>query len=66
MRGLVPGNSGILNKTFLRGDGWSALWTAAAEAASAIGDTTAQQAAAKELYMQTTLASVYDIKQWIA
>ena len=65
-RGLVPENSGTLNKTFLRGDGWSALWTAADEVASAVGDTTAQQIAAKELYMQTTLASVYDIKQWIA
>ena len=65
-RGLVPENSGILNKTFLRGDGWSSLWTAADEAASAVGDTIAQQIAAKELYMQTTLASVYDIKQWIA
>jgi hypothetical protein len=42
-RGLVPGNSGTLNKTFLRGDGWSALWTAANEAASAVGDTAAQQ-----------------------
>ena len=65
-RGLVPENSGKLNKTFLRGDGWSSLWTAADEVASAVGDTTAQQIAAKELYMQTTLASVYDIKQWIA
>ena len=65
-RGLVPENSGTLNKTFLRGDGWSSLWTAADEAASAVGDTIAQQIAAKELYMQTTLASVYDIKQWIA
>ena len=65
-RGLVPENSGALNKTFLRGDGWSSLWTAADEAASAVGDTIAQQIAAKELYMQTTLASVYDIKQWIA
>ena len=65
-RGLVPENSGTLNKTFLRGDGWSSLWTAADEVASAVGDTTAQQIAAKELYMQTTLASVYDIKQWIA
>jgi len=42
MRGLVPGNSGTLNKTFLRGDGWSALWTAADETASAVGNTTAQ------------------------
>ena len=65
-RGLVPENSGTLNKTFLRDDGWSSLWTAADEVASAVGDTTAQQIAAKELYMQTTLASVYDIKQWIA
>lgn len=65
-RGLVPENSGTLNKTFLRGDGWSSLWTAADEVASAVGDTITQQIAAKELYMQTTLASVYDIKQWIA
>lgn len=65
-RGLVPENLETLNKTFLRGDGWSALWTAADEIASAVGDTAAQQIAAKELYLQTTLASVYDIKQWIA
>ena len=65
-RGLVPGNSGTLTKTFLRGDGWSALWTAAAETAAAVGDTAAQQQAAKEAYLQSTLASVYDIKQWIA
>lgn len=64
-RGLVPGNSGTLTKTFLRGDGWSALWTAADEAASAIGETDAQKLAAKEAYLQSTLASVYDIKQWI-
>ena len=66
LRGLVPANGLTLNKSFLRGDGWSALWTAAAEAASAVGDTDAQQLAAKELYLQTTIASVYDIKQWIA
>lgn len=65
-RGLVPGNSGTLTKTFLRGDGWSALWTAADEVAAAVGDTAAQQQAAKEVYLQSTLASVYDIKQWIA
>lgn len=65
-RGLVPANDGTLNKTFLRGDGWSALWTSAAEAAAAVGDTTAQQQAAKEAYLQSTIASVYDIKQWIA
>ena len=41
-RGLVPENSGTLNKTFLRGDGWSSLWTAADEVASAVGDTIAQ------------------------
>ena len=64
-RGLVPINSGTLNKTFLRGDGWSALWTAANETASAVGDTDAQKQAAKEAYLQGTLASVYDIKQWI-
>lgn len=66
LRGLVPANGLTLNKSFLRGDGWSALWTAAAEAASAVGDTDAQQLAAKELYLQTTLVSAYDIKQWIA
>ena len=65
-RGLVPGNTGTLNKTFLRGDGWSALWTSAAETAAAVGDTTAQQQAAKEAYLQSTLVSAYDIKQWIA
>jgi len=30
-----------LTKTFLRGDGWSALWTATDETASAVGDTIA-------------------------
>ena len=39
LRGLVPANTGTLTKTFLRGDGWAALWTSAAETASAIGDT---------------------------
>ena len=42
-RGLVPANAGTLTKTFLRGDGWSALWTSAAETAAAVGDTAAQQ-----------------------
>lgn len=65
-RGLVPANGGTLDKTFLRGDGWSALWTSAAEAAAAIGDTAAQQQAAKEAYLQSTIVSAYDIKQWIA
>lgn len=64
-RGLVPVNSGTLNKTFLRGDGWSAFWSAANETAAAVGDTDAQKLAAKEAYLQSTLASVYDIKQWI-
>jgi hypothetical protein len=50
----------------LRGDGWAALWTSAAETAAATGDTAAQQQANREAYLQTTLASVYDIKQWIA
>jgi hypothetical protein len=27
LRGLVPANTGTLATTFLRGDGWSALWT---------------------------------------
>ena len=65
-RGLVPANGGTLNKTYLRGDGWAALWTSAAETAAAVGDTAAQQQAAKEAYLQSTIASVYDIKQWIA
>lgn len=64
-RGLVPANSGVLTKTFLRGDGWSALWTATDETASAVGDTIAQQQAAKEAYLQSTIVSAYDIKQWI-
>ena len=66
LRGLVPTNTGTLTKTFLRGDGWAALWTSAAETAAATGDTAAQQQANREAYLQTTLASVYDIKQWIA
>lgn len=65
-RGLVPGNGGTLNKTFLRGDGWSALWTSAAETAAAGEGTAAQQQAAKEAYLQSTLVSAYDIKQWIS
>lgn len=65
LRGLVPGNGGVLTKTFLRGDGWSALWSSAAEIAAAVGDTEAQKQAAKEAYLQGTIASVYDIKQWI-
>lgn len=65
-RGLVPANAGTLSKTFLRGDGWSALWTDAAETAAATGDTTAQQQANKESYLQSTIVSAYDIKQWIA
>lgn len=64
-RGLVPANSLILNKSFLRGDGWSALWNAANEAASQVGDTEAQRQAALETYLQTTIVSAYDIKQWI-
>ena len=66
MRGLVPVNSGTLNKTFLRGDGWSALWTSTAETAATTGDTVAQQQANKEAYLQSTIVSAYDIKQWIA
>lgn len=64
-RGLVPANSGTLAKTYLRGDGWSALWTSADEAASAVGETDAQKLAAKEAYLQSALVSAYDIKQWI-
>jgi hypothetical protein len=50
----------------LRGDGWAALWTSAAEIAAAVGETTAQQQAAKEAYLQSAIVSAYDIKQWIA
>lgn len=66
IRGLVPSNSAAdLTKTFFRGDGWKSFWNLADETASAIGDTAAQKLAAKEAYLQSTIASVYDIKQWI-
>ena len=66
IRGLVPSNSAKdLTKTFFRGDGWKSFWNLADETASAIGDTAAQKLAAKEAYLQSTIASVYDIKQWI-
>ena len=66
IRGLVPSNSAAdLTKTFFRGDGWQSFWNLADENASAVGSTTAQQLAAKEAYLQSTIASVYDIKQWI-
>lgn len=66
IRGLVPSNSAAdLTKTFFRGDGWQSFWNLADENASAVGSTTAQQLAAKEAYLQSTVASVYDIKQWI-
>ena len=65
-RGLVPSNTASdLTKTFFRGDGWKSFWNLADETASAVGSTPAQQLAAKELYLQSTVASVYDIKQWI-
>ena len=67
-RGLVPAipTGATASQIFLRGNGWSALWTSAAETAAAVGDTPAQQLAAKEAYLQSTLVSAYDIKQWIA
>lgn len=66
IRGLVPSNSAAdLTKTFFRGDGWKSFWNLADETASAVGDTAAQKLAAKEAYLQSTLASAYDIKQWI-
>ena len=66
IRGLVPSNTASdLTKTFFRGDGWKSFWNLADETASAIGSTPAQQLAAKETYLQSTIASVYDIKQWI-
>lgn len=66
IRGLVPSNTASdLTKTFFRGDGWKSFWNLADETASAIGDTAAQKLAAKEAYLQSTIASVYDIKQWI-
>lgn len=65
-RGLVPSNSAAdLTKTFFRGDGWKSFWNLTDETASAVGDTAAQKLAAKEAYLQSTLASAYDIKQWI-
>ena len=66
IRGLVPSNSAAdLTKTFFRGDGWKSFWNLTDETASAVGDTAAQKLAAKEAYLQSTIASVYDIKQWI-
>ena len=66
IRGLVPSNSASdLTKTFFRGDGWKSFWNLTDETASAVGDTAAQKLAAKEAYLQSTIASVYDIKQWI-
>lgn len=66
IRGLVPTNTAAdLTKTFFRGDGWKSFWNLTDENASAVGDTAAQKLAAKEAYLQSTIASVYDIKQWI-
>ena len=63
IRGLVPSNSAAdLTKTFFRGDGWKSFWNLTDETASAVGDTAAQKLAAKEAYLQSTIASVYDIK----
>lgn len=65
-RGLVPSNTAAdLTKTFFRGDGWKSFWNLTDENASAVGDTAAQKLAAKEAYLQSTIASAYDIKQWI-
>ena len=65
-RGLVPSNTASdLTKTFFRGDGWKSFWNLTDETASAVGDTAAQKLAAKEAYLQSTIASAYDIKQWI-
>ena len=65
-RGLVPSNTASdLTKTFFRGDGWKSFWNLADETASAVGDTAAQKLAAKEAYLQSTIASAYDTKQWI-
>ena len=66
VRGLVPSNTAAdLTKTFFRGDGWKSFWNLTDENASAVGDTAAQKLAAKEAYLQSTIASAYDIKQWI-
>ena len=65
-RGLVPSNTASdLTKTFFRGDGWKSFWNLTDETASAVGDTAAQKIAAKEAYLQSTIASAYDTKQWI-
>ena len=66
IRGLVPSNTASdLTKTFFRGDGWKSFWNLTDETASAVGDTAAQKLAAKEAYLQSTIASAYDTKQWI-
>ena len=59
LRGLVPANTGTLATTFLRGDGWSALWTQLIE-------DSYTNATDKENYLASTLVSAKDIKQWIA
>lgn len=58
-RGLVPAlpSGATAAQSFLRGNGWSALWTQATETA---------EGANKDSYLQSTLVSAYDIKRWIA
>lgn len=58
-RGLVPAlpSGAIASQSFLRGNGWSTLWTQTAET---------NEGANKDSYLQSTLVSAYDIKQWIA
>ena len=58
-RGLVPAlpSGATADKNFLRGDGWSALWTQTAETAAGTN---------KDAYLQSALVSAYDIKRWIA
>lgn len=66
-RGLVPGNSGTLATTYLRGDGWKALWSQADEdAAKATGSTDAEKATNLNNYLAQTLVSAGDVKTWIS
>lgn len=57
-RGLVPGNSGTLATTYLRGDGWTSLWNSTDEAA-------AKTAGTSDAYLKGALVSASDIKSWI-
>lgn len=62
LRGLVPYNSAQdLAKTYLGGSGWTSFWSSTAQTAAASSGSVSEQT-----YLQNTLVSAYDIKQWIA